>query len=125
MAVDRIGVLLYPVSVTPVSGVAKTRLMQRIVLLEREIEHMRTAVRDMRNGANMDDSRLLTSGVMNSRNWTLSAVMSHFYIQSLLGGNAGHSTPGFATTAPWFQADLLPSRAGKAGAQDGLRARVG
>ena len=123
---DRIGVTKYPVSVTPVSGVPLTRLKQRLDVMEREVNHLRTAVADMKNGINRGDNRLLTSGVMNSRNWALSVVMSHTYIQSILGGGAPNSSgfPGQATPLPWFQAEILFARAGKAGAEDGTRDRT-
>ena len=123
---DRIGVLKYPVSVTPVSGVPLTRLKQRLDVMEREVNHLRTAVADMKNGLNRGDNRLLTSGVMNSRNWALSVVMSHTYIQCILGGGATGSSgfPGQATPMPSFQAEILFARAGKAGAEDGTRDRT-
>jgi hypothetical protein len=66
MMADRIGVLKYPVSVTPVGGVALTRLKQRLDIMEREVNHLKTAVADMKAGLNRGG--LLTSGVMNSRN---------------------------------------------------------
>ena len=126
MMADRIGVLKYPVSVTPVSGVPLTRLKQRLDVMEREVNHLRTAVADMKNGLNRGDNRLLTSGVMNSRNWALSVVMSHTYIQCILGGGATGSSgfPGQATPMPSFQAEILFARAGKAGAEDGTRDRT-
>jgi hypothetical protein len=43
------------------------RLKARLDVMEREVEHMRTAVRDMKNALARRDNRLLTSGVMNSR----------------------------------------------------------
>jgi hypothetical protein len=124
---DRIGVLKYPVSVTPVSGNALVKLKSRIDLMERELNHLRTAIHDMRNGISRGDNRLLTSGVMNSRNWTLSVVMSHSYIQSILGSGAPGSSgfPGQATPLPGFQAETLYRRASVAGYEDGARDRNG
>src|SRR5437867_9756705 len=85
---DRIGVTKYPVSVSFVGGLALTHLKARLDVMEREVRHLTTAVADMKNAVQRNDQRLLASGVMNSRNWTLSLVMSHCYIQTLLGGNA-------------------------------------
>ena len=119
---DRLGVNKYPVNVTPVSGAVLVRLKQRLDVMEREARHLMTAVADMKNGLARNDQTLLTGGVMNSRNWTLSVVMSHCYIQAILGKNAGSSaTPGMATTLPWFQAETLFARASKAGNDDGAR----
>ncbi len=73
---DRLGITNYPVNVTPVGGAALSKLRNRLAVMEREVEHLRTAVKDMQNGVARADNRLLTSGVMNSRNWTLSVVMS-------------------------------------------------
>ncbi len=120
--IDRLGVTKFPVNVTPVSGAALVRLKQRLDVMEREARHLMTAVADMKNGLARNDQTLLTGGVMNSRNWTLSVVMSHCYIQAILGKNAGASaTPGMSTTYPWIQADLLFARASKAGNDDGAR----
>lgn len=122
---DRIGVLKYPVNVTPVAGLPKDRLMRRLEIMEREIDHLKTAVADMRHGLLRSDSRLLTSGVMNSRNWTLSVVMSHCYAQAILGAGAGPAgTPGMATTIPSAQAAILFPRAAQAGVEDGTRDRA-
>jgi hypothetical protein len=75
------------------------KLKSRLDVMERELNHLRTAIHDMRNAINRVDQRLLTSGVMNSRNWSLSVVMSHCYAQSLLGAGAPGSSgfPGMAT----------------------------
>jgi hypothetical protein len=123
---DPIGVLKFPVSVTPVSGLAEVRLKERLDLMERELAHVHTAIKDIRNGLRQGDTRLLTSGVMNSRNWTLSIVVSHCFIQTLLGSNAPGSSgfPGQATPLPGYQAETLFARAGREGHAQGLRARA-
>ena len=93
--------------------------------MEREARHPATAVDDIKNAIQRNDQRLLASGVMNSRNWTLSVVMSHCYIQTLPGGNAPGSSgfAGQATPLPTIQLDLLFPRAVKAGVEDGARDR--
>lgn len=123
---DRIGVLKYPVKVTPVSGTALVQLRKRLDVMEREAEHLRIAVKDMKNGLSRNDNRLLTSGVMNSRNWSLSVVMSHCYVQNLLGADSHGSsgTPGMLTPSASFQGEILFQRAAKAGIEDGYRDRI-
>jgi hypothetical protein len=119
---DRLNVSLYPVSVTPVNGRALDHLKHRLDVMEREVRHLMTAVADMRNGLNRKDNRLLTSGVMNSRNWALSVAMSHCYIQGILGAGAGKpGFPGAGTTNPGIQTEILFGRAAKAGSEDGTR----
>jgi hypothetical protein len=121
---DRLGVTRYPVSVTPVAGQAQRKLLARLDLMERELAHIQTAIRDMKLAVRQGSSSLLARAVMNSRNWVLSLVISHSYIQMILGANAGSpGFPGAATTLPGFQLDLLFGRAAKAGVEDGLRDR--
>jgi hypothetical protein len=92
--------------------------------MEREIEHMRTAVRDMKNALARNDNRLLTSGVMNSRNWTLSAAMSHCYVQNLLGADSGVGMSAWHTTSPVVQNLTMFRLAVLAGNDDGERDRT-
>lgn len=122
---DRIGVLKYPVRVTPVGGSARLQLRKRLDIMEREAQHLITAIKDMKNGLDRSDNRLLTSGLMNSRNWALSVVMSHCYAQNLLGADSASSSgfPGMATPSASFQAEILFQRAAKAGIEDGVRDR--
>jgi hypothetical protein len=122
--VDRLGVLKYPVNVSPVSGAALAKLKQRLDTMEREVHHLQIAVGNMKKALARGDNRLLTDGVMDSRNWTLSVVMSHCYVQTILGANAGSSGfPGMATTIPTIQSEILFPRAVQAGCEDGKRDR--
>jgi hypothetical protein len=77
---------------------------------------------DMRNGVAARNSRLLTSGVMNSRNWALSVTISHCYIQSLLGANPG-TISGNNDLIARFQLYDLFQRAAELGANDALNTR--
>lgn len=123
---DRIGVTQHPVSVTPVDGVQLMQLKHRIEVMERELNHLRTAIADIKNGINSNNSRTLTSGVMNSRNWTLSIAMSHSYIQHVLGAKAPDKS-GFAgqdTPDPSRQLETLFMNAVRAGGVDGIRDRI-
>ena len=91
-------------------------------MLEADIQHMLTAVKDMRNGINANNSRLLTSGVMNSRNWTLSAVVSHCYIQFLLGANPGQRYSDNTAVARFHIYEMF-KRAAEMGTNDALETR--
>src|SRR5688572_12318875 len=114
---DRLGIINHPVSVTPVNGEALNDLKKRLDLLEAEIQHMLTAVKDMKNGIHANNNRLLTSGVMNSRNWALSAVVSHCYIQFLLGANPSDRYGKSQFIARFHLYDLF-KRAAEMGAND-------
>jgi hypothetical protein len=116
---DRLGITNHPVNVTPVSGEALNDLKKHLDLLEAEVQHMQTAVKDMRNGINGKNNRLLTSGVMNSRNWLLSAVVSHSYIQFLLGANPGDRYANSQFIARFHLYDLF-KRAAEMGANDAI-----
>ena len=123
MTIDRVGVLRYPVEVNLVGGAALQNVRNRVNTMEREVRHLATAVADIRNALSRNDSRLLASGVMNSRNWTLSCVMSHCYIQGILLPFAGAAKPGpWAGSGPYAQFDLWATAA-SIGANDGLMAR--
>jgi hypothetical protein len=78
----------------------------------------------MKNGLARNDNRLLTSGVMNSRNWTLSAVMSHCYVQNLLGADATGGIFAGQVTSPTIQGLTLFRLAVLAGVDDGARDRI-
>jgi hypothetical protein len=119
---DRVGVTHYPVSVTPVSGAALDDLKDRLHVMERELHHLVMAINRMKNGINGHNSRLLSDGVMDSRNWTLSAVMSHCYIQTLLGANPGRQMGDSAVLAKFHLYDMF-HKAAEIGAQDGIDAR--
>lgn len=125
---DPIDLHKYPVSVTPVSVQPLTRLKQRLDLMERETRHLMTAIMDMKNGIRQlethpnDTRKLLASGLMASRGWTLSVVMSHCYIQTMLGRNAGSSGQGLLHTAASGQVQLW-TRAADQGINEGNRDR--
>lgn len=117
---DRIGVTKYPVAVTLPQGVRKAKVLARLATMEREAMHLLTAVRDMRHGVQRSDSQLFVGGMMNSRNWTLSVVMSHCYLQSINDAGVTNSGfPGQATPGAWFQAYELFRRASETGTSDG------
>jgi hypothetical protein len=120
---DILGIGSFPVKVTPVKGLALSRLKSRLDVMEREAHHLLTAVRDMKNGLARNDNRLTTSGVMNSRNWALSVVMSHCYVQNLLGADShgGSGFAGYLTPSASVQSRTLFQRAAELGTDDGVR----
>jgi hypothetical protein len=83
---------------------------------------VQTAITDMRRALHKGLGSSLAPAVMNSRNWVLSLVMSHAYLQMMLGRNAPSSSghPGQATPLPTVQADLLFRRAANIGTEDAL-----
>jgi hypothetical protein len=104
-------------------GLAADRFRTELDLMERKVDHLKTAISDMKNALSLGDTTRLASGVMNSRNWTLSVVVSHCYAQSLTGMQAPMSSgrPNTASPFPEFQLDILFRRAIKAGIEDGKR----
>jgi hypothetical protein len=104
-------------------------VLQRIDVLEREATHLANAARQMRAAINSGQSRLLTDGVLNSRNWMLSVVMSHCFIQSALDalGESDSDRHGVwpKTAAPnaFVVSEFLVQRAGRVGVEDGGRLR--
>jgi hypothetical protein len=119
---DRLHVVQYPVSVTPVQGAALDDLKKHLLVMEAELGHLVTAVRDMKNGISTNSSRLLTGGVMNSRNWAASVVMSHCYVQSLLGANAGDNAANDHIVSRFHLYDLF-KRAAEMGVNDAIETR--
>jgi hypothetical protein len=117
---DRLGVTHYAVNVTPVSGRALDDLKDRVRVMNREVRHLMMAITRIENGIN--NSRSLTDGVMDSRNWTLSIVMSHCYIQSLLGANPGGQAAGSHLLAK-FQLYNMFKQAAETGASDAIATR--
>ena len=108
---DRLfGVTHYAVNVTPVSGRVLDDLKDRVRVMNREVRHLMMAITRIENGIN--NSRSLTDGVMNSRNWTLSVVISHCYIQSLLGANPGGQAAGSHLLAKFQLYNMFKQAAG-------------
>ena len=75
--VDRLRVVSCPVTITPESGDTASGVRQRLRQLEAHVRLLLTAIQDMRNGLDRKDNPLLTSGVMNSRNWAATVVLEH------------------------------------------------
>ncbi len=122
--IDRLQVTKFPVAVSLPQGPTKMKVMARLAIMEREAMHLATAVRDMRNAILRTDSQLFASGMMNSRNWTLSVVMSHTYLQTVVDAGVGSSGfPGQMTPLAAWQGDFLFNRAAQMGVRDGMNDR--
>jgi hypothetical protein len=127
--IDRLNINIYPVIVSPPSASSRGPVLQRIDVLEREATHLANAARQMRAAINSGQSRLLTEGVLNSRNWMLSVVMSHCFIQSALDAPGGSDSdrhgvwPKTATPNAFVVSEFLVQRAGRVGVEDGGRLR--
>ena len=125
---DRLGVNMYPVMVGPPRPAVKAQILQRMQVLEREAEHLARAARLMQAGVNGNQSRLLTEGMLNSRNWMLSVLMSHIVLQAALEGSADASDqaglwPKAGTARAFVVADILVPRAARFAMDDGSRLR--
>lgn len=119
---DRLGVLKsYPVNVTPVNKIAQQRLLARLDKMEGHVGHVLTAVRDMKNAVRHGSTGVshasLATAVMNSRNWVLTVLAAHAYVQETLGTNSHGSS------SPSFQLSLLAERAIQAGLEDAQQER--
>lgn len=122
---DRLGINRYAVQVLPPKPAIKGPALQRLDVLEREAEHLALAARQMRNGIMTNQNRLLTDGMLNSRNWMLSVVMSHLFLQAALEPPYGSSqtSPGSLDPHAFIVAKILTQRAADAGLKDGWAAR--
>jgi len=119
--VDRLGVRVYGVAVTPVSGKAKQSVLGKLDLMNREMEHLNLAIRHVRNAVNNPSTQShaqLADAVMDLRNWMLSVVMDAAYIQYIFSADYtnGNQTPHFL--------GMLAGRAVNAGAEDAERDRT-
>jgi len=118
--VDRLGVRLYKVDVTPVTGRAQQKVLEKLDLMEREIQHLQLAMNHVRQAVRQPSSQThapLADAVMDLRNWMLSVVMSESYVQYMFGASFAN-----ANASPYYLG-MLASRAVKAGADDADRDR--
>jgi hypothetical protein len=117
--VDRLGIIPFPVLVTLPPAATRTQLLQRADVLEREAGHLARAARQIRDGINSNQSRLMADGVLNSRNWMLSVVMSHCFLQSALEGDSLDRSPGALEPRAFWVSEQLVPRAARVGLDDG------
>jgi len=84
---DPIGVNSIPVDVVDKGPAVRRKALQRLEVMQREVRHMQMAIIDLKRALSQEplQQRPLVSAMMNSRNWMLSLVVSHSYIQALYG----------------------------------------
>ena len=84
---DPIGVNSIPVDVVDKGLAVRRKALQRLEVMQREVRHMQMAIIDLQRALSQEplQQRALVSAMMNSRNWMLSLVVSHSYIQALYG----------------------------------------
>ena len=114
MAEDRIGVGRYSVRVEREHPALEAEVMKRFDVMQRELNHLQSAVARMKAWLPQRTAQghALVEAVMDSRNWTVSLVMSHAFIQGMLAG--------LKAPAP-DQVEKLAARAAQLGLQDAAR----
>ena len=81
----RVDVRMYDVKVSPPSPENRKKLLRRLDLMNRELAHAQMAVSQLRNALQHPGStKSLADGLLNSRNWVLSLLISHAFIQMIL-----------------------------------------
>ena len=119
--VDRLNIGIYKVDVTPVTGKAQQKVLARLDLMEREMQHLQRAIHHVRQVVRQPSLQThapLADAVMDLRNWMLSVVMSESYVQYMFweSPTSGNSSPYYLGT--------LANRAVQAGADDADRDRL-
>jgi hypothetical protein len=115
MGRSSVGVDVHPVRVTPPAGIAKQKAVVKLTEMARELEHIQMAISEIKRSIMTGDGRGLASGVMNSRNWCLSLVESHSYVQSIVyaGGKSVGAWPFLQAVALWHRAAELGVQRGE------------
>ena len=81
----RVDVRMYDVKVSPPSPENRKKLLRRLDVMNRELAHAQMAVSQLRNALQHPGStKSLADGLLNSRNWVLSLLISHAFIQMIL-----------------------------------------
>jgi hypothetical protein len=123
IVLDRLGVTNYPVAVTPVQGEGFAVLKARIATMQQEIQQLMVAAQSMAAGADENKkTKKLVDGLLNSRNRALSVVMSHCFIETLLGANPGQHAENDYMLACFNLYDAF-HRAARMGAADAIQTR--
>lgn len=105
------GVTSVPVDVVDKGPAVRGKALQRLAVMQRELQHLQMAITDLRVALSQEprQQRALVSAMMNSRNWVLSLVASHAYLQALNGASYQNVD----------QLDQMASRAAMTGRGDG------
>jgi hypothetical protein len=114
VAEDRIGVLKYPVRVGRSHPALEQEVLKRLEIMQKELIHLQNAVGRLRSllPNRSTPTSALASAVMDSRNWTVSLVMSHAFIQAMMAGDDPPARD---------QVEKLAARAASLGEMDGAR----
>src|SRR5688572_4194620 len=89
MAEDRVGVRKFSVRAIRSHPEIETKALKRLEVMLRELDHVQGALLRLKaalTNRSMPTSSL-ASAVMDSRNWTVSLIMSHAYIQRIVAGD--------------------------------------
>jgi hypothetical protein len=115
MAEDRIGVRKYPVRVVRSHPMVEKEIQKRVDVMQRELTHLQHAVTRLKTSLATNpgpSNAALADAVMDSRNWVVSMVMSHAFIQAMLAGDDPPNRD---------QVEKLSARAASLGEMDGAR----
>jgi hypothetical protein len=87
--IGRLEVRKYDVKVSPPSAENRKKLLQRLDVMNRELAHAQMAVSQLRNALQHPGStKSLADGLLSSRNWVLSLLISHAFIQMILDNDS-------------------------------------
>lgn len=114
MAEDRIGVRKYPVRVVRSHPMLEKEVQKRIDVMQRELTHLQHAISRLKTSmlSRGPSNAALADAVMDSRNWVVSLVMSHAFVQAMLAGDDPPNRD---------QVEKLAARAAGLGEMDGAR----
>jgi hypothetical protein len=87
MLIDKLGVRNYPVSAYCPSQEARQKVLKRLGVMQKELEHTQRAIAKLTHELQHPapaSTNSLGDRIMDSRNWVLSLIMSHSYIQRVL-----------------------------------------
>jgi hypothetical protein len=114
MSEDRVGVRNFAVKVERSHPLLEKAVLERLDVMLRELQHAQNAVLRLKAllPQRSASTASLAHAVMDSRNWVVSAVMSHAYVQAMLAGD---------TPPARDQVEKLAARAASLGEMDGAR----
>ncbi len=114
MSEDRIGVRNFAVRVERAHPQLEKKVLERLEVMQKELQHVQNAILRLKSllPQRSAPTTALANAVMDSRNWVVSVVMSHAYVQAILAGDTPPSRD---------QVEKLAARAASLGEGDGSR----
>jgi hypothetical protein len=94
----------------------KEKIKTRLRIMQKEMLHLDESMRQIQRALDANSDDALRSAVTNSRNWALSVLMSHAFVQGLLRKGA---KPFSVNNSNGFFVEMLAQRAVKAGWEEG------